>query len=370
VIRIHVVECGNGDTILIEFPNGKFGLVDCNLYSSACRETGSCRTYNYLLSAIKNKKLSFVCLTHFHEDHFTGMADILDYYEEDMEMYIDCGRVFLDGILNTKYAIDYCTNGLNNKNNELKRICDKVTQIERAGKKKSFYTDLSFEVMNNSAPILPLDLGKGVSVKILLPSRYSMSAFSRYLRWKSFLCRQRADNPSRFVSNISYNDISLMLLIEYQKTKIFLCGDTSRRGWSYLLKNEENIAANFVKVSHHGANSGNHPAIWDRISPQGRAVAVISADGQKHPSQELLNEIRRKAKVFCTNISKHCDDSRGDIFSESIDSVYMMGDEIVDVSCKEASLLSNKCYGTMVFDIDNEGCVGLNWSEHQRANCC
>ena len=74
-LRVHVLNVGDGDAIVIEFPevNGsrRYGVVDC--YSSS-------KTIDYL-GKLGVTDLEFVCATHPHYDHIRGMPKLLDQYK-------------------------------------------------------------------------------------------------------------------------------------------------------------------------------------------------------------------------------------------------------------------------------------------------
>jgi hypothetical protein len=69
MLRIHFFGVGDGDSILLELPDGSYGLVD------SCRYPGvqdpPAPPY------VRGKQLAFCCLTHPHADHFDGMHAIL-----------------------------------------------------------------------------------------------------------------------------------------------------------------------------------------------------------------------------------------------------------------------------------------------------
>ena len=88
---IHVLNVGNGDTVLIEFPadqNGKraYGLVDC--YDQN-------KTMGYLEGLMAARpgrpKLEFVCATHPHYDHIKGIGTFLEHADYRPETFWDSG---------------------------------------------------------------------------------------------------------------------------------------------------------------------------------------------------------------------------------------------------------------------------------------
>lgn len=97
LLRIHVVNVGHGDSILVEFPdevaNGRrprFGLVDAGGEDANVRT----KTLDYLLSFLEYRlegspssssnaadyAFEFICLTHPHADHLHGMMPVLEHF--------------------------------------------------------------------------------------------------------------------------------------------------------------------------------------------------------------------------------------------------------------------------------------------------
>ena len=79
---IHFLNVGFGDNIVIQFPkdengNRKYGLVDCK---------NGTKTLDYLGKLMRNDnaqpaRLAFICATHPHYDHISGISTVINNYE-------------------------------------------------------------------------------------------------------------------------------------------------------------------------------------------------------------------------------------------------------------------------------------------------
>lgn len=76
-MKITFKNVGQGDSIILEWqngPNSEIGIIDCNKLG------GNNPVLEYLQS-IACQKIAFILLSHPHEDHFSGLYDLLDYCE-------------------------------------------------------------------------------------------------------------------------------------------------------------------------------------------------------------------------------------------------------------------------------------------------
>lgn len=69
-IAVHVFGGTMGESIVVEFPDGTCGVIDCHTQSGTNLEKNPVCCF---LSQRRIKQLDFVCLTHPHDDHFSGL---------------------------------------------------------------------------------------------------------------------------------------------------------------------------------------------------------------------------------------------------------------------------------------------------------
>lgn len=77
-LEIHILECGQGDTLLVHINQDKWALIDCNLPSGVRRAA-----FFRLVESLQIRRLDLVCLTHLHEDHYLGMRDVIEYFTSE-----------------------------------------------------------------------------------------------------------------------------------------------------------------------------------------------------------------------------------------------------------------------------------------------
>ena len=117
---------------------------------------------------------------------------------------------------------------------------------------------------------------------------------------------KEGDQPKRVVPP-TRNDASVVLWVEVGDHKMLLGADLENDltfGWSFLIDNSaaRSGTAEVYKVSHHGAESGHDPRVWDQIlSPNPMAVlSPWTLAGHSLPTaadSERLNKLTTNAYI-------------------------------------------------------------------------
>lgn len=110
------------------------------------------------------------------------------------------------------------------------------------------------------------------------------------------------------------NESSLIILFEYEGTKVLFTGDAGKEGLSKAIEyaHDNNIKINdcsIIKMPHHGSRKNVNPAIMDAfVGSRALYYSCASDDLGHHPSQRLINLMNeKKFKQFSTSGSTlHC----------------------------------------------------------------
>ncbi len=288
---VTVFYVGDGDCILLRFPDGTLGLVDSNRTSW----TPSCPAIPAIQQA--GGRLDFVCLTHPHQDHYRGLFEVLSTAGITV-------REFWHTLTDVHDVIRYFNKGYGGgpldalskrfyegANREFVELMNCVYADEEASKL----------IIRSLSEQKGLDSRGGVEILCLAPFDRDRTAFVKRLL--------AALNQGRRVAACTSNDVSAVLILRFGNAVVLLCGDAPARVLKKVVadaatrKGADWMRSHVVKVSHHGASDSQYDGLWDDLRTGLEEVAVISAGSSAHPSSETLDALREsKRKVFKTGL--------------------------------------------------------------------
>lgn len=346
MLGIHILNVRQGDSILIEFPGGSWGVVDCKQEGPG--EPSALR----FLRSKGVRDLAFVCLTHPHADHFSGLPSILDSYAGRIGEFWCFG---LDSLHHRKFLTvksNAATTG--HKRREFEQLCSifqYMYQRLQGG-------NVRFLQANGRLP----NFG-GVDVDCIAPHAREVGRYKSSLAcWLDHPDRYRADE----------NQLSAVLRLRYGETTVVLGSDASTSSWRDVVvdaaKMRGSLDSELVKVSHHGSRQGYSEEAWEKMAKQDGTHAAISAGGSYgHPHRAVLTALRTKGvRIHCTNYAPSCvktdrlDLSKFEGLAEDAKLPLLM----LDQSSNAQQL---PCDGDLHFEMDNAGTVRF---AHQFAGFC
>jgi beta-lactamase superfamily II metal-dependent hydrolase len=260
---IHVLNVGQGDTIVLELPAPKkggrrrLGVVDC--YNGA-------KTRKYLKRICEvrpnvSTKLAFICATHPHFDHIAGIPALLE--DDDL---------LPDEFWDSGFRHKSCTYG-----GILRKLCDLETQLVRVSSGMEWYfgttriTALAPSVLlrntyntygvdiNNSSIVLRLENHKGDVM---------LAESEKYKGKRDAEADRKAGSSVVILGGDAEFDSWAQVSEEYPRV-------VRDSGHDPLVKKMVNpLACGVMKVSHHGSMHSAPLDIYEKMSPE---VAIISA---------------------------------------------------------------------------------------------
>lgn len=98
------------------------------------------------------------------------------------------------------------------------------------------------------------------------------------------------------------NDTSIVIHLIFKKTSFLFAGDISKNiERKIILKEEENLDSDLLKVAHHGSKTSSSEEFLKAVSPL-FAVISVGANHYGHPSLEVLQRLENfKIKILRTD---------------------------------------------------------------------
>lgn len=233
-MQVHFIDVGQGDAILVRFPDGKDMIVDAG---SGTSENSTVRNdYLDYLESIQLDAVDYMIVTHDHTDHMNFLDNVLDEYV----------------VKNVYY------NGYNGSPNTATygKLIDKIN-AEDGVQAIAFDGDGDTYEIN----------GSGYSVKIYAPG---------YMRFSD-----------------DRNYMSPFVTLEYAGRKVLLTGDAEEESETWFLDTlgDELLDVDVLKVGHHGSEKGTCTRFLDEIKPEFAVICVGDGNDYDHPTPATMNDL-------------------------------------------------------------------------------
>jgi competence protein ComEC len=241
-LSVHVLDVGQGDSILIIAPGGKTALIDAGNPGNGKR----------ILAAMQRSNVDHIDLfvaTHAHADHIGSADEVINGTK--------VSNVLDSGVPNTT----------KNYEDFLKAIKEKGVNYIKAEPGQTF------------------DLGGGAVVTVLAPIQPFFT--------KDQL-RSGGNEP---------NANSVVTRLDYGQFSMLLTGDAEAQTEQRMIQKDSRLEADVLKVGHHGSKYATSDDLI-RVGHFKTAVISCGADNRYgHPSQETLDRLKAAGvKLYRTDL--------------------------------------------------------------------
>jgi competence protein ComEC len=241
-LQVHMLDVGQGDSILIVAPGGKTVLVDAGTPGSGKVVTDAMQRYGL-------KQIDLMVATHAHADHIGGADEV-----------IRATKVL--SVLDSQVP------------NATKNYEDFLKAIKESGAKYI-----------GASPGQKFDLGGGAQLTVLAPIK-------PFFTKDQLRSGANEPNANSVVTRLDYGDFSMILT-----------GDAEAETESRMMQAGANIKAKVLKVGHHGSRYASSDEF---LRAGGFETAIISDGEDNrygHPSQEALDRFKaRGIKIYRTDL--------------------------------------------------------------------
>lgn len=232
-LRVTIVNVGQGDGAIIQFPNQSVMVVDAGE-----NKPGLNAGDRYMLPLLKYygiDRVKYLVGTHAHSDHIGGISSIVNYIKVDTLV-----------LPNYPYESNLYSNML---------ITFKDKNIPILFKKRGdfLYPDSSCRI-------------------------YILHPFGPYL--------EKHDQSGHEVNNTS-----IVMKIQYAQTSFLLNGDLEMDAEQHLLNYESFLNADVLKVGHHGSKTSTSEDFLSLVQPEYSIISVGRFNKFFHPSRQTLDRL-------------------------------------------------------------------------------
>lgn len=232
-LEVVVIDVGQGDSILLKSPQGKFILIDGG--GSDFTDVGKRKVLAYLKHrGIRNLYLAIN--THPDTDHLRGLERVLREVEVN------------------NIGIPYTL-----------RDSEKYQQLKAIAREQD-------------AKVIPLARGQILNIE----PDFTFEVF-------------HPDTKNNGTG--TDNDESVVLLAKYRNFSILLTGDIEKDGLRRMLNDNNLTPVTVLKVPHHGSRNSLVPELYNQTRPLYALVSAGRNNSFGHPHEEILAELKKYGTI-------------------------------------------------------------------------
>lgn len=314
-LEITFINVGQGDSVLIELPDGRTMLIDGGNKGSFTKDETSVKfdVSDTIINVLSDKgitELDYVILTHTDADHCGSLYEV-----------IESDSVFVHTVympyVRSKYENDPIKKGTS-------EVPESFDGVEAGYISTGVYESFVQSVVAEGSEILYSETGtiidgEGYRMTFVTPDPI------QYSKVKS------GDGEA-------INNVSPIILLEYGSVKVLLTGDAAKDGEEVFMTNykklELDVDVDLLKSGHHGSRASSNQFFLDVIKPEYVVVSAGYGNKYSHPEKETLDRYAAmNAEVYCTidyGTITFIADSKGFAFEFEIEKVRASSYAITD----------------------------------------
>lgn len=279
-LRIHFLDVGQGDSILVELPDDTVMLID----SGDGRNSGETEISKYIvnyLTSLKITTIDYLVVTHSDSDHVGNMWEVLDNFEVE--------KAYVPKLENTSITKTY---------QYFYEKLQEETYTDENGTKQNC------EIVNSY-------------ISDVIESENPDNSF-----FIAFLAPTDEEYDDLNTANPSASDkngVSPIMFLEYFEKRILFTGDTITAVEEKVINNYKNNYYNILegsfgkygvnlksidilKVAHHGGNTSTCETFLATINPTYSVISCGLNNKHGHPTQEVLDRLAEvNSKIYRTD---------------------------------------------------------------------
>lgn len=282
-LQIHFVDVGQGDCILILFPDGKDMLIDCGTTKGGDLDT----TLSYISAYVTDGQIDYLMITHGDRDH-------VEYVDEIIETY-DIDNIFMPNVKSLP-------SGTASSNKYQEQIAtldkDKVALFKDPDTLSSnVYAEFFIAALTEPDCNVYLNVDPDESTNSIVitddgletPENPDTDATYRL----TFYCpTQEYYDTTNLGSAEKKNAISPIGVLEYNDFRIVLTGDSNEINEPVFVDRVgDYVDCDVLKVGHHGSETSSTAEFLKCIDCEYAVISCGEGNTHKHPRQATLDRL-------------------------------------------------------------------------------
>lgn len=275
MISVDFKNVGQGDSIFLEWTSLnqiRYGIIDCHIYNNT----------NPILEEVVKKKVSeieFIILTHFHHDHFSGFADLLNYcisHKIRIKRFLHTFKTDYYRILDSQFTSKKIQKDIESFWNTFENAFDIIEDIS--------------DVTNTYTPVV---LYNGVALKFLSPNGKDSIR----------LVKQQVNFDNKISSTKpNFNTVATIIQITNDSKSILFTSDAVKGNFHRIggKISEEMV---LIQVPHHGSDKNHSEIFWDNIKKIPQCPSVFSVGNVKRDKIPKKNVVEYFDKQGYYNVA-------------------------------------------------------------------
>lgn len=293
-LMVHFIDVGQGDCILILFPDGKDMLIDCGTTKGGDLD----ETLTYLSTFVTDGQLDYLMVTHGDSDHVEYIDEVIEAYDVDNIFMPDVKSVPSGTSSSDKYQdqIDALSRDKLALFNDPDTLSSNVYAefFIAALTEPDCNIYLNVDPDENTNAIVITDDG------VQDPAAPDTDATYRL----TFYCpTQEYYDESNLGSAEKKNAISPIGILEYNGFRLVLTGDSNEINEpTFVERVGGNLDCDVLKVGHHGSESSSTEEFLDAIDCEYAVISCGEGNSHEHPRQDTLDRfIDRDMTIYRTD---------------------------------------------------------------------
>lgn len=321
-LQVHFLDVGQGDSILILFPDGKDMLIDCGTTKGGDLD----ETLAYISAYVPDKQLDYLMLTHSDDDHVGYINEIIYEYDVDNIFMPDIlampsGRVASAGLQAQIEKLDKTKLAMFNDEDGIDTNAYAEFFIAALSEPDcNIYINVDSDENTNSIVITDNGLQE--------PTNPDTDATYRL----TFYCPTQEYYDTTDLSDAKdKNAVSPVGILEYNDFRLVLTGDSNEINEPIIAERIGKIDCDVLKVAHHGSESSSLDVFLNAIDCEYAVISCGEGNSHHHPRQVALD------RLIAQDMTIYRTDNNGNIVLTVTD-----GDNFTFNTEKEASQEQNR----------------------------